>query len=291
MRAIAFTVFLLSLALFAASFLGAWHGVGDSLAVFRHWWAVAAGVSSLVLFRGSMRLAAAGLLAVFVSAAPIMAGWFETFDPAAGKYSFYQKNLLFEGSRPDAILADIRATNPDFVALEEVSPFNKAIFDALAATYPARQLCPDGSSGSVAILSRHPPVPGTATCLGNNGLAAVRVVTPDGPVWAVALHLKWPFPRKQSRQVKEMVPELRALGGPVVLGGDFNMVPWSHTMRQIERATGSTRAGAVQFTFHHLDIPLFLPIDHILVPSGQGQLETRPLLGSDHKGLLLRFNL
>ena len=36
---------------------------------------------------------------------------------------------------------------------------------------------------------------------------------------------------------------------------------------------------------------LRLPVDHVLVPGGRGVSALRPLLGSDHFGVLLRFDL
>ena len=299
LRVLAHVVLWSALALIAASFAGALHGLGDSLAVFRHWFAVAAAAAAMVLLRGRLRIATAALLAGFLVAAPIMAGWFGdwlgarsgTGATGGGRYSFYQKNLLYNGTDRQAIIDDILQATPDFVSMQEISDANLEIYEALAARYPSRILCSFRGVGRVAILSRFPLVDGQARCLGRQGPAAIRVRTPDGPVWALALHLSWPFPRPQAAQVAAMLPLLRALERPIVLGGDFNMVPWSNTMRQIQRATGTKRAGAVVFTFRHKLWPLWLPIDHVLVPSGRGRLERRPLAGSDHYGILLRFDL
>ncbi len=294
MRAAMLTVFWASLLLTLASFGGELHGLGDSLAVFRHWWAVLVSLSSLLLLRGRLRLAGLGLLAGFLAGAPVLAGWFGGGGASGGeeRYAFYQKNLLYNGTDRRGIIADIRATAPDFVSMQEISDANLEIYEALAEAYPTRLICSSRGAGRLAILSRY-PLSGEdpARCLKPGGVAAVRVATPDGPVWALALHLKWPFPRAQAEQVATMLPALRDLDAPVVLGGDFNMVPWSATMRRIEAATGSRRAGALFFTFRHPRFPLWLPIDHLLVPGGRGRLEIRPFLGSDHRGLLLRFGL
>jgi len=74
--------------------------------------------------------------------------------------------------------------------------------------------------------------------------------------------------------------------GKAVLGGDFNMVTWSHTMRRIERVSGTKRIGAVWNTISLKGLPL--PIDYVLA-SGTGSSERRPLLGSDHHGLVARI--
>jgi len=84
--------------------------------------------------------------------------------------------------------------------------------------------------------------------------------------------LHWPYPHAQPKQVLALVAEIEKLIGPVVIGGDFNMVPWSHALRQFASASRSDRAGPVVRTLIHSSGILRLPIDHILVPGGQGRL-------------------
>lgn len=291
MRKIIWVVFAVSLVLTVASFGGALFGLGDSLAVFRHWWAVSLSLSSALLLSGHRRIAVAGLVVVVVAVTPMARGFLSANSTPAGRYAFYQKNLLYDGTGRDAVIADIQSVAPDFVTLQEVSYANRKVFETLKRSYPASLFCRYNGVGGVAVLSKWPLVAGSANCAGEQGLAAIQVTTPDGPVWVVALHLIWPFPYGQRQQVKALTGAMGFLKGPVVLGGDFNMVPWSQTMRDIENATGSLRAGPVLRTLKHATLPLRLPIDHILVPSGRGRAQLRPRLGSDHYGLLLNFDL
>ena len=293
MRFILWAVFWVGLVLTIASFGGKLHGIGDSLAVFRHFWALMAAISSFLLLRGHLRFAGLGVLAAGLAALPMAAGFLHPNAAPDGRYSFYQKNLLYNGSDRQGIIADMQSTGPDFISMEELGDDNMVIYNTLAKTYATHLMCDSrrARAGRVAILSRFAQVAGGQSCLGGWGGAAVKVVTPDGPVWAVALHLHWPFPFSQAAQVRQLVAQLESLDAPIVLGGDFNMVPWSNTMRLLEKATKSRRAGPVLLTYYHPHYPLHLPIDHILVPSGRGHLEPRPFLGSDHKGLLLRFDL
>ncbi len=285
-------VFWTSLLLTVASFGGAVHGLGDSLAVFRQVWAIGLSVSSLFLLRGHLRLAGLGALVLIILAAPFGAAWVSADQTVGGRYSHYQKNLRYDGRSRQAIIDDILAADPDFITLEEISVHNMMIFDALAEKYPTSLFCRFTGVGGVGVLSKFPLVEGGKNCVGEQGPAAIKVTTPDGPVWTVALHLHWPYPYSQREQVSGIVNSLGFLDAPVVLGGDFNMVPWSDTMRRIEKATGSKRAGRVLFTFRSKRMPLLrLPIDHVLVPSGRGKIERRPMLGSDHFGVLLRFDL
>jgi endonuclease/exonuclease/phosphatase (EEP) superfamily protein YafD len=291
LRKLIWAVFAVSLVLTVASFGGALFGLGDSLAVFLHWWAVALSLSSALLLAGHRRVAVLGLAVVVVAVVPMARGFLSANSTPAGRYTFYQKNLLYNGTGREAIIADIQALAPDFVTLEEVSYANRTVFETLKRSYATSLFCRFNGVGGIAVLSKWPQIEGSANCAGEQGLAAVQVKTPDGVVWAVALHLDWPFPYDQRQQVKSLTRAMRLLTGPVVLGGDFNMVPWSQTMRDIENATGSLRAGPVLRTLKHATLPLRLPIDHILVPSGQARAELRPRFGSDHYGLLLNFDL
>ena len=87
----------------------------------------------------------------------------------------------------------------------------------------------------------------------------------------------------QAEQLARILPVLANLEEPMLVAGDLNMVPWSHALRTLSRATGTNRAGAVFPTFRKLGAPL--PIDHVYAPGG-GQATPRPLLGSDHNGVL-----
>jgi endonuclease/exonuclease/phosphatase (EEP) superfamily protein YafD len=119
------------------------------------------------------------------------------------------------------------------------------------------------------------------------------VLTPDnGPVWAVSIHLKWPFPYEQSEQSRVIAHHLQSLDGPVLIGGDFNMVPWGASVRLIGDAAGNVNFGTAENTHILGGRALPLSIDNLLFPKGtKGTVEPRPYMGSDHLGKLARFQL
>ncbi len=146
--------------------------------------------------------------------------------------------------------------------------------------------------GGVAVASIWPVVEGSRICGDLDGMAAMQVKTPAGPIWVISLHLHWPYPHRQPVQVRRLIPQIEALQGRKIIGGDFNMVPWSATLRRIEAASGSKRIGYPHKTFPMFDGGLRLPIDHTLVPDTRlYQTKMRPLLGSDHHGLFAEFRL
>lgn len=276
-RLVSFVACILT-ALVLASFAGALHPAGDSLAVFRmplavicalwviwsHWpawsrWAIA------VLCLGAMGQIVAQ----------------KYLSHPSGPITIYQKNLLFQNDEVAALAADIRAANPDIVALQELTSRNAGLVHDLRADYPYQASCALVDWARVAILSRW-PVEGEI-CIERQGLVGLLVTSPEGAFWAFSLHAFWPWPHDQQTQLDLILPVLDSLDQPIVIAGDFNMVPWSYALRRVQAATGTTRAGPLFPTLIKARAPL--PIDHVFAPRG-GKAMPRPLLGSDHKGVL-----
>ncbi len=291
MKRLVISATLAGLVVLGGGYLGAWHPAGDSLAVARPY--ISAVLAGLGVFLLAYRLRLAAVVTVgaaAVAVAPILWAMGSAAAMPVASLSLYQKNMLFRMPSPPRLGDDILIHNPDFVTLQEVSGVNLAVFDTLGDAYPSRQFCPFETIGGVAVASRWPVVPGTGFCAQHYGLAAMQVSTPQGKVWAVSIHLHWPWPHNQTSQAARLLPLLQALDGPMVIGGDFNMVPWSHLMGQFEQATNTRRIGRAHVSLIKFDGWLRVPIDHVLV-SGQGDTQRLPRLGSDHYGILARFDL
>ena len=271
------------------SFAGRFHPLGDSLAVFRVQIGLMTSLFALLAVLAGARWAALlvlGSLAAVAPAAWLLSGWGAQHR---GALTLYQKNLSFRLTDPAPLIADLLATKPDIVTLQEVTTSNLAVLQALKPALPTQLVCPFARVGGVAIASHWPMIEGSKTCLQGRGMAAMQVAHPDGPLWLVSIHLHWPWPYQQSSQMAHIAEALEKLQGPVILGGDFNMVPWSHTHRLIASSSGSHRAGAAPDSFPRFGAMLPLPIDHVYAPNG-GTTEPRPRLGSDHRGLLARVD-
>ena len=235
---------LLALALVAllASTLGRLHPLGDSLAVFRLW--IAGGVGGLAvvaLVCRSRPVGGAGLVAAALAAGPILADFAGnstlSADLSGNSLLVYSKNTL--GGRGDdaAIVADILRMEADLVFLQEVSVTRSDYGGALAETHPHQHLCRFSDGTGIAVLSRWPL--SQPYCSPQRSFAAARVAAPFGEVWAISTHLMWPYPYGQSTGLDAAMPFLDSIAGPVIVAGDFNMVPWGHSVRRIARATGT----------------------------------------------------
>lgn len=288
------SVAVFALVVLAAGYAGRIVAIGDSLAVGRPHVVVFLLILSapLLAFRAKA-LAIISVVAAFGAGSPILWGFVQKGQPETGQYTIYQKNLLGRAWPRYSLAADIIGVDPDFVALQEVSDHNLKFMANMFGHFPSQITCPFVNQKSVSVLSRHPMVPGSAGCGKGIGLAMMQVDIADlQPVWLVSVHLRWPFPYGQSGQVREIVQTLSMLQGPVLLAGDFNMVPWGSSVAALGKATNTRRVGPYKVTY-----PRYLPyipfaIDHILLPTGgSASVTTRPLLGSDHLGLLARFDL
>ncbi len=282
------------------SFLGSLHPLAASLAVFRGQLAAFGVVVALAVWYFGRR--SIGRIGVVLSLATGLTVWLPYLAPTSGWQSLfsaraavedavavYQKNMSFRLQESGTLAADILATGAELVTLQEVDEHNRSLLDRLRTQYPSQLVCPFSTRvGAVAVASRWPMTATEPVCA--RGLAAMEVVGPEGPVWLISVHLHWPYPHGQVQQANEILPILESLKGSVVIGGDFNMVPYAAAPRRIRAATRTKPLPAMRGSFPAF-APLFpLPIDHVWAPEVDG-FEMRPLSGSDHLGILAKIRL
>ncbi len=270
------------------SYLGRWHPVGDSLAVFRMQTAVLLVlVAGLTLLRGSRWAGRAGVSVAAMALLPLIWAYLGP-SQAGGDLLLYQKNMLYRNDALAALEADIRLVCPDVLTLQEVSEPNKALLTALSDVLPHQIWCSASGVGGMAIATRLKPVAGQELC--QKGMAALKVQGPKGTLWLVSVHLSWPWPYPQQAHLETIYASLQEMEAPIVIAGDFNMVQWSDAMAAVRHVTGAVPAGPARGTYTGFAPWLVLPIDHILAPGG-GSVQTRAGLGSDHLGLLADLGL
>ncbi|MCX8955709.1 hypothetical protein OU790_20025, partial [Ruegeria sp. NA] len=71
------------------------------------------------------------------------------------------------------------------------------------------------------------------------------------------------FPYDQSTQSRIIAERIADLDGPVLIAGDFNMVPWGASVRRIAAAADNQSFGAVLNTHDLGRWHLPLPIDNL----------------------------
>jgi len=184
------------------------------------------------------------------------------------------------------------------VTLQEVNRTWIEKLDLIGSAYPYRVVCPAPFFSS-AILSRRPFVDGTTPSCDVGGALAVAAVDFGGQsVDVVSVHLKWPWPIGQARQIGRMAPRLGQVGATALLGGDFNASPWSIAVRRVAAFAGMTRMERLGPTWMDRRAPtilrpLGLPIDQMMSKGGivVKSAHTLEPVGSDHLPVLMEFSI
>lgn len=197
----------------------------------------------------------------------------------------------------DRLLAYIRRSQPDIIAVQEVNAAWNEALGTLAAEYPHRLAAIREDNFGILLLSKKPLHDAQILDLADMGAPALRagVALGNHTVQLLTTHTFPPGPRgavPRNRQLQAAADALNALPDPRLLIGDLNTTPWSPAYRQLVRATGLRNSAAgrgVQPTWPTMLPVLRIPIDHCLVSSELVVLEhtVGPDIGSDHYPLLV----
>lgn len=202
-------------------------------------------------------------------------------------------NLNYGNGNAQLAAAYIADEDPDIVLLQEVSERNASVLPLLS-DYPYKQICPLNQLMSTAILARDPP--SRRGCLPGSKLAFMDFAD-GGAAWRIiSVHLHWPWPFGQWAQIEALRTDLTAdKSVPTVFGGELNATPWSRAVKTIGALGGAISASGIRLSLFRYDtpfqLPLILPIDHILVPAHWGVMtaSTGPDLGSDHRPITISY--
>lgn len=296
-----------------AGFFGAWHPAFDSFAHFRMHLAVATAISALpALFLGYWKEAglsiALGLgafaTAVDFAATPVFGQVNAAVEPkrqTQATYRLLHVNARFDNATPEKLLSLIGRLRPDIVALNEVSTPWVAQLQRISAAYPYSTFCePRSLIGPAAILSRRPFAAGTeGACFESGAMATAEIDLGGQAVTVAALHLKWPWPFSQARQIDRLAGPLSHLGASALAAGDLNATPWSNAVARVAHAGGLARVSGSTPTWLFRRLPvswrqwLGLPIDHVFRKGAVTvhSVSAQEDVGSDHAPLLVEFSL
>jgi len=277
-------LFTTSLALVAGLALvlglfGAYHPFFDGIAIGRRVaiYAVLILTGLSLLMHGRRGLG----IVCFFAAIGVFAS-FHLSNAEKGSVRIYTKNLWYANAEVTAVAADIRLTKPDVIFLQEVSDTNRSLLSSLKDVYPHQALCPWQGWNGGAVLSRWPLATAAPRCSPERTLIAVNVARPEGAFWAVGVHLQQPWPDVQWAHLEQGMSVISNLDGGAIVAGDFNTVPWAAAAGKIGQFTHTRPVQPQQITFHLWGVGL--PLDQVWADGGRAEL--RPLLGSDHHGVV-----
>jgi endonuclease/exonuclease/phosphatase (EEP) superfamily protein YafD len=288
-----------------AGLFGWLHPAFDSLAHFRVHLAVLLIVASLPLLAGPLRRQGFLAIALGIGALATVGGLpglgpvhasFQPKDEASAVYRLLQMNVYYRNAEPEKLISLIGRLQPDVITLEEVSPMWIEKLSLLSAAYPHQVTCGKRSYG-VAILSRR-PLKESVDCSYRGALAAAIVDFGGRHVQVAAMHLRWPWPFSQHRQIEDMQQTLGTFGETAILAGDLNATPWSNAARRVAEAGDLTQIGPLGPTWLPGGLPealrfAGLPIDQVFAKGDVVVHSARALdeAGSDHLPILVEFSL
>jgi endonuclease/exonuclease/phosphatase (EEP) superfamily protein YafD len=299
---------LACLAVVAVAAAGAWlgrlHWLGDILALVVDYY-LASAILLLVVFgrRRAWRLAGVAAMVVGLSGAqlvthPAVAPVAAPDSERALRLMVY--NIYHLNDDLEAVVETVRRYDPDVVFLMEYSDAVQGRIEGAFADYPHRLIRPSRFTMGLALFSRLPIAAAEVHRAEETRIPVfeVRLLAGGAPFTFVGGH-PWP-PQPQwgalHRSQMEAITSVAASAeAPLVVAGDFNAAPWSHTVREL------AERGEVRLVRRQLDLsktfyplPGFgLPLDHVLVSDGWQVLaiEYGPPGGSDHAPLIVDLRL
>lgn len=220
------------------------------------------------------------------------------------KIRILQWNTWASNSHPEQIANVINDTQPDFIALEEISSQNYRFLlnDKVMKRYPYHVW---HQAGRLVFLSRRPF--NTQPILDSNPLS-IDVSTKIGSqvLSFVMVHTIRPISGNYQLFLAHMARlnhRLESVQRPLVVMGDLNTGPWSSAFKKLLSQTGlkNTQVGNGILPTYFCVIPKsqifwpfpILPIDHVLA-SPELQVLKRwngPFGGSDHFPVLVELGL
>lgn len=216
-------------------------------------------------------------------------------------YKVLHLNVYYRNERQDAVLSLIGEVRPDVVMLNEVSARWHEKIRLLEGAYPYTLICPKPDDlGGTAILSRRPFATGFHPQCGARGdVAHLRYDFGGQAVDMIAVHLGWPWPFHQQKQMPRVLPLMREVGPTAILAGDLNSAPWSYSARSLADAAGARILRGLGSTYLHRIAPdwlrrtIGLPIDHVMVKGAVVPVKLQTIEGgnSDHLPVLFEFTL
>jgi endonuclease/exonuclease/phosphatase (EEP) superfamily protein YafD len=230
---------------------------------------------------------------------------------SAPRLKVVSANVWYRNDGTRAAINYIQSTDADVVALIELTPQWQKALEPLYAKYPYHTDCMSSRPPcEMLLMSKYPFQRSYAGQVEGRSpvIAWGEILIGGRAVTIAATHLSWPlraeidgerilpagamqpslpdtYPLVQSQQAANLAQYLNGLGPDLVLMGDFNSVPWSHSHKALRAATGLQNPGPMVPSWPSWQ-PKWnrMPIDHIMTRGAltRRDFKTGFYIGSDH---------
>jgi endonuclease/exonuclease/phosphatase (EEP) superfamily protein YafD len=214
----------------------------------------------------------------------------------SSRLRFLVANVEYGNQDHDRLARLVDEVDPDVVALTELTPTWVRALSSALADHAYRRLAPQDGAYGVGLFSRvklresrieRLPAGGSPTIIATVAIGA-------RPLAVVVTHVHTPFAGdRRTRQLHALAVELRNLGKPAAVCGDFNAAPWSQSIHELAQSA-DLRSTYGRFglaaTWPADGSRLFrVPLDNCLVNESVAVADRRvgPDIGSDHLPLIV----
>ena len=205
-------------------------------------------------------------------------------------------NVLTSNRSVERVLDLVRAQKPDIFLAVETDDWWQAKLDGLSHDYPYKVQRPLDNLYGMSLFSRLELRDPQVLYLVEDKVPSIHagVVLPNGHLLSLhCLHPAPPSPTENETSVERdgelllVAKTLDPQAQSVVLMGDLNDVPWSQTIKLLQKLGGllDPRVGRGFFSSFHADFPLLRwPLDHVFCTSDFTLVSFERLghIGSDH---------
>lgn len=274
-----------------AGFLAPWWPAVDILNHFRPFAVAGSGLLLVLsLASGSRRLSTGAANLFMITFALLLAALLLQAPRVMPHRSFLRVatlNTWIEKGQGNRIVHFVEQTQADIILLQEIGTADQAeVLPQLRSIYPFI-FFDESKRRSPAILSKRSwlaagIIPGAT----DHPVAVWARFEQDGRLFEImSVHAANPLlPEEQADDIGRLIAAIRSRAEPMIVGGDFNLTPFSWGLTKLAQRTGLRWAQTFSASWPADRLFPFVLIDHVLVqgPLGVVKIDTAESVGSDH---------
>jgi endonuclease/exonuclease/phosphatase (EEP) superfamily protein YafD len=196
-------------------------------------------------------------------------------------------NLFWKNGRLPDVVKLIRAVDPDVLIVSELTGENLRGLEPIESAMPHKVIFPREDGFGLGLYSKGSPKESYVQTT-PEAIPCISAVISEYTIYAA--HPLHPTRPAYFRD-REKFFDLLEKADNMIVAGDFNTVPWSHTMKRLKKRLSlvDVKTGFKSLVPTHL---LYVPVDGALISNNLrlNKFEIIGIPGSDHKGILIEVS-
>lgn len=273
----------------------------ELLSAFAHFTGLLATITLIVsVYYSRWLLASSAALSVVLCSVLVLPHFSNLHTADNHLFSVGHFNLYHGNTQPQQAFTNLEQTKPDVLVVQELNDRWMPIVDTLIKiNYPFYIEEPwHNCCYGIGLYSKFPILESEVFDIENTPAIRARIDVNGNEIEVLTFHTRPPFypneTAQRNSQLKHMAQLTNTIKLPVVVLGDWNVVPWN---KQFQQFINTSQLTVVQDGFRptfpmDIGIPL-IPIDYITYANGltPTAYQTICVTGADHKGIVASFAL